>query len=186
MPQYFVRLGSLGQIFPAQAAGSYPCGRRVIVRTRRGAELAEVVKERKPAAAKYTETESEKEGTKIKIVRGTTSEDELLIERLERYKSEAVQSCRIALAESGSTSTLLDVDQIFDGGILVMHYLGPVDEIAQTITDSVAKEYESIVRTAELGKLLSEGCGPDCGTAQGGGCGGSCSGCAVAAACQTS
>ena len=59
------------------------------------------------------------------------------------------------VAESGSSSILLDVDQLFDGGTLVMHFLGPVDEIAESVTKKVVDRYESIVRTRHFSKLLA-------------------------------
>ncbi|QDT11884.1 hypothetical protein [Planctomycetes bacterium K23_9] len=188
MTDYFLRLGSLGEIYPAQSVNRYERGQRVIVRTSRGVELAEIVRERQVLLNGQNGLAS------LKIVRATTSEDELLIKRLERHKRNAVESCRTALTEAGSTATILEIDQIFDGGTLVMHFLGPVDQLAESITKSIADQYESIVDTQAFAKLLSDGCGPECGTAEGGGCGsskggsakkGSCSGCAVAAACQT-
>jgi hypothetical protein len=75
---------------------------------------------------------------------------------------------------------LLDVDQLFDGGTLIMHFLGPVDAIAETVTREIADRYESVVRSRHFSKLLRDGCGPDCGTEKGGGCGTSCAGCSVA------
>lgn len=154
-------------------------GRRVIVRTNRGVELGEIVRRchREPG-------QSHAQRPLVSILRPTTDEDELLIRRLERHKREAVEACRKALCESGSSSILLDVDQMFDGGTLVMHFLGPVDEIAESITKKVADRYESIVRTRHFSKLLRDGCGPDCGTEAGGGCGSSCAGCAAASACK--
>ncbi|QDT06160.1 hypothetical protein K227x_45680 [Rubripirellula lacrimiformis] len=143
----------------------------MIARTGRGTELGEVVG---PCRDSQKAADS-----MVSVVRATTEEDELLIRRLDRHKREAVEACRAALAEAGSVACLLDVDQIFDGGTLVMHFLGTVDEVATTVTRSVAEKYESIVRSRHFAKLLKDGCGPDCGTGEGGGCGGGCSGCAV-------
>ena len=147
-------------------------GRRVIVRTDRGVELAEVI-------GPYRPTSEPAEQVRATILRPTTDEDELLIRRLERHKREAVESCRQRLAELGSTSTLLDVDQLFDGGTLIMHFLGPIDQIAQSISNEVGQQYESVVRTRHFAKLLSEGCGPDCGNGAEGSCSTGCTGCAV-------
>jgi hypothetical protein len=132
------------------------------------------------------EDASEEPGRHLEIIRATTAEDELLIERLERHKRDAVESCRDLLAKSGAKTTLLDVDLVFDGGTLLMHFLGPVDETVAGIQSEVAERYASIIGTERFAKLLDEGCGPDCGTSAGGGCGSSCSGCAVASACKIS
>ncbi len=148
-------------------------GRRVIVRTSRGVEWGQIVGR---CGRQFRESDLHD----FRILRPTTDEDELLIRRLERHKREAVEACRDEISRSGSTALLLDVDQLFDGGTLIMHFLGPVDSIAQAITKQVAERYESIVRSRHFAKLLSDGCGPGCGSEQGSGCGGGCAGCAVA------
>jgi hypothetical protein len=116
-------------------------------------------------------------------LRPTTEEDELLVRRLDRHKRDAIEACRRQLAEIGSTATLLDVDQLFDGGTLVMHFLGPVDDLAQAVISKVAQQYESLVRTRHFAKLLRDGCGPECGSQQAGspedGCSSACGGCVV-------
>ncbi len=169
----YLRIGSLAEIHVASCGMPLDRGTRVIARTLRGVELGEVV-------GPCPDTVSA-ESASVRVVRATTTEDELLLRRLDRHKRKAVEACREALAESGSSACLLDVDQIFDGGTLVMHFLGTVDDIATSVTKQVAEKYESIVRSRHFAKLLSEGCGPDCGTAEGGGCGtgGGCAGCAV-------
>jgi cell fate regulator YaaT (PSP1 superfamily) len=177
MYSYFVRLGSLAEVHPARFPLSLPRSRRVIVRTHRGVELGEVVR---PYHQESTATEST-----LRILRPTSDEDELLIRRLERHKRTAVEACRSALTEVGSSAMLLDVDQLLDGGTLIMHFLGPVDEIAESVTKEIAERYESVVRTRHFAKLLRDGCGPGCGTESGRGCGESCSGCSAAAACPT-
>lgn len=178
MYRYFLRLGSLAEIHTARwMVPSLPRDCRVIVRTSRGLELGEVVGPCQQVAA-TAEPE-------LRIVRATSDEDELLIRRLERHKRAAVETCRSALSESGSKAMLLDVDQLLDGGTLIMHFLGPVDEIAESVTREIADRYESVVRTRHFAKLLRDGCGPGCGTENAGGCGGSCVGCSTAAACRT-
>lgn len=177
MQSIFVRLGSLAEVHSALSPTPLERGRRVIVRTTRGVELGEVVQpDRGPSAP---------DRSSVRILRPTTDEDELLIGRLERHKREAVEACRSALAQSGSHAMLLDVDQIFDGGTLIMHFLGPVDEIAESVTKQIAEQYESIVRTRHFSKLLRDGCGPGCGSERSGGCSGNCPGCSVASACHT-
>ncbi len=176
MHHVFLRIGSLSEIHAATAPSLLERGRRVIARTGRGIELAEIVGPCRNSSAIVD--------SKVTIVRATTPQDELLIRRLDRHKREAIEACRAALTQSGSVACLLDVDQIFDGGTLVMHFLGPVDDVAASITRQVAQKYESIVRSRHFAKLLQEGCGPGCGTGEAGGCGGGCSGCAVAGACK--
>jgi hypothetical protein len=181
MHTVFVRIGSLGEVHAAHSQNRVSYGRRVLVRTARGVELAEVLGSRRDTSTSKTASTSSWE-----ILRATTPEDELLIERLQRHKREAVEACRNALTESGSRAVLLDVDQLFDGATLIMHFLGDVDEVAEKITQQVARRYESIVRTEHFATLLQEGCGPNCGTGdETGGCGSGCAGCAAKIVCHT-
>ncbi len=176
MHDYFVRIGAMAEIQPARAGYPLEPGQRVIVRTARGVELATV------AAARNSECGDD---PGVQVLRATTGEDELLLRRLERHKREAVESCRRELAAAGSNATLLEVDQVFDGGTLVMHFLGPIDELAQAVTERVVEKYESVVKSRHFAKLLKEGCGPDCGTEAGSGCGtaGGCASCGLAGGC---
>ncbi len=173
MPSFLIRIGSLAELYIGQSTGSLERGQRVIVRTDRGVEMAETVA---PLSPRQIDNSVYARAT---ILRTTTNEDELLIRRLDRHKREAVEACRRMLTAAGSTATLLDVDQLFDGGTLVMHFLGPVDEIAESVTRQVVQQYESVVRSRHFAKLLVDGCGPNCGTSEGQGCSSKCAGCAV-------
>ena len=192
MKYCFVRIGSLGEVHGAEAVFAMDRGQRVLVRTGRGVELAEVLGPRQARLGKtqdQTQDQAQNHGSveakPIQILRATTPQDELLIERLQQHKREAVEQCRQELSESGSDAILLEVDHLFDGGTLVMHFLGDIDKTAQTITQQVAKRYESVVRTEDLAKLLDEGCGPSCGTEEGSGCGSGCAGCAARIVCHS-
>ncbi len=189
MSYSYVRIGALSEVHLAHCPLILPRGRRVIVRTGRGTELAEIIRcvsdpaLKKSLATDETAAQPTSREPTASVLRPTTTEDELLLRRLERHKREAVEACQTALAESESQSVLLDVDQLFDGGTLVMHFLGSVDSLAESITREITERYESIVRTRHFSKLLSDGCGPNCGE-QDGECGTGCSGCAVAKACK--
>jgi hypothetical protein len=189
MQFYFVRIGALAEVHVAAGAGGWQREARVIVRTSQGLQLGSVVAGCQPSLESPGDRQPGPQ-----ILRMATAEDELLIRRLERGKRQAVEKCRAALADSGSRSLLLDIDQSLDGGVVVMHFLGGVDAIAESITKTIAEEYETVIRSRHFAKLLRDGCGPDCGTDRGtspegeskqGGCGtGSCSGCGLAVACQ--
>ena len=170
MTYYFVRVGALAEIHLSSALMPLQRGRRVVVRSPRGIEVGEVVSEHRRSDGVASATRVD-----FRIVRPTTDSDELLVTRLQRYKGEAIESCRERLRRTGSDAMLLDVDQLLDGGTLLMHFLGDIDSCAKGIADEVAGEYESIVRTHHLSELLTEGCGPECGTSAG--CGSTCQGC---------
>ena len=184
MQRYYVRVGALGEIHLAEGDSSLAPGRRVIVRTARGVELGSIASPLRRFTGDLTGTAKHQTAH---VLRPTTPQDELLLKRLERHKRRAVEACRAALAASGSSATLLDVDQIFDGGTLVMHFLGDADEQAEAVTAQVVEQYESVVRSRHFAKVLQDGCGPGCGTAEAAGCGdaGGCSQCALAGSCAS-
>ncbi|MCC9600487.1 hypothetical protein LOC67_07935 [Stieleria sp. JC731] len=165
---YFIRIGSLAEIRVASALLPLQRGDRVVVRTQRGIEIAEI-------SAPCADATKQRLGeVNCRVVRPTTDADELLVRRLERYRCEAVEACRQKLFDVGSQCTLLDVDQLFDGGTIVMQFLGEVDEAANSIAEEITAQYESVVKTKHLAELLSDGCGPGCGTGEGCGSGSSC------------
>ena len=190
MHLFYVRVGSAGELHLATASTEFASvydrtrrdyrNQRVVVRSERGVLLGTVVS-RCESGMLSLETP-----LRTHIIRLTTQQDELLLKRLARHRREAVERCREELTASGSTSILLDIDQSIDGTSLVMHFLGDVDEIAETVTTSISEQYESVVRTRHFAKLLRDGCGPACGTKEGSGCSTvGCTGCAVADTCST-
>ncbi|MBB3205906.1 cell fate regulator YaaT (PSP1 superfamily) [Rhodopirellula rubra] len=201
MTAHLVRIGFAGDCFVAVSlveSATFTRGSEVLVQTPRGIELGEVLGEVSVNNAGSGDTQSgdmqsgnagsEEEDAptaRLRIIRSLTEEDRLLVERLQRYKRDAVRRCQDVLASSDSDAVLLDVDQLFDGNTLVLHFLGPVDALGREITDQIVAEYEARVQSIRLAELMTHGCGPDCGTEAGGGCGtgGGCASCAVAGAC---
>jgi cell fate regulator YaaT (PSP1 superfamily) len=169
MQNYFVRIGAWGDVARCRAAGGeiYRRGTRVICRTARGLEIGQVTAACREAAsgmAPVLETEAAlPEPAVATILRATTAEDELLISRLEKHRTEAVVECRKCLAEAGSAAVLLEVDQVFDAGTLIFYFLNPPDESDTELVERLATRYESRVRSGHFAKLLATGCGPGCG-----------------------
>jgi len=173
--QYLVRIGFAGDCFlagsPLGDRTSDPSvvldrGAEVLVQTPRGVELGDVLGESSAGVASPDES-----NTTLQIIRQLTADDRMLVERLQRYKRDAVRRCQDVLAAGGSDAVLLDVDQLFDGNTLILHFLGPVDALGRELTNEVVSEYETQVQTIRLAELMTHGCGPDCGTDSGGGCG---------------
>ncbi|WP_164102384.1 PSP1 family protein [Candidatus Laterigemmans baculatus] len=173
---YHVRVGSMGELWHCGAdASQYRRGERVVCRTPRGLEIGTVTA---PGGTRQHPFDG-------RILRRTTTEDELLEARLLRYKQQAVESCRREIAERGLAATLIDVDHLFDGRTLIFYFLGEIGEELQELSDALSERYEQRVRSKHFAKLLAEGCGPGCGTESRGGCGtsGGCAVCLAASAC---
>jgi hypothetical protein len=161
--------------FSSADAVEYRRGMRAVCRTVRGLEAGEVLAETDPAE------DLENDGL---ILRRVTVEDELLLERLERYRDEAFDSCTRLLAERGVSAVLMDVEHLLDGASVYFYFLGEPPAEAESITAELAEAYEAKVQFRRFAETLTEGCGPGCGAEDAeNGCGAACSACAVHAAC---
>lgn len=179
---YLVQIGFAGDCFVAFDEPDTPTSilrgqSRVLVATPRGVEMGVVM-----SKIDTPMSTADLGSSRLKILRSVTRDDALLIDRLQKYKTDAVRKCQDVLAASKSEAVLLDVDQLFDGNALVLHFLGPVDAIGREVTDEIVRQYESEVQSIRLSELMTHGCGPGCGSDAGGGCGssGGCATCSVA------
>src|SRR6478735_100174 len=177
---HLVRVGAMGQVgrFSAVDAVRYPRRSRVILRTRRGLELGEVLSPPEDSEDGRTFSDGE-------LLRGVTVQDELLQARLERNRQEAYAACAAMLADSQTSAVLVDVEHLFDGQGLFFYFLGDVTPELESYTTRLAETYEAKVQFRKFTETLIEGCGPGCGTEEAKGQGGceSCTSCAVASAC---
>jgi cell fate regulator YaaT (PSP1 superfamily) len=179
---HLIRVGALGQVgrFAAVDAVRYPRHSRVIVRTRRGLEIGEVL-------APPDDRDDGRAFADGDLLRGMTVEDELLHARLEKHRHDAYRACTTLLAEKKLSAVLVDVEHLFDGQGLFFYFLGEVPADLEAYTQRLAEAYETKVQFRKFTETLIEGCGPGCGTEEARGQGGcdSCSSCAVAGACGT-
>ena len=176
--QHFVRFGILGHVgrFAAEGAARFPRGTRVVCRTRRGLEVGEVL------SPLDTTDRDELHGT---LLRRMTIEDDLLLARLDRNRSEAFIACESRLRDRGIPAVLVDVEHLFDGQSLFFYFLGGESPEIAELTSELAEAYEATAQFRKFTDTLAQGCGPGCGTAEAeNGCGtGACSTCAALSAC---
>jgi cell fate regulator YaaT (PSP1 superfamily) len=179
---HLVRVGAMGQVgrFAAVDAVRYPRRSRVVVRTRRGVELGEVLATPDDRDDGHSFADGD-------LLRGVTVQDELLQTRLERNRQEAYMACSQMLMENRLSAVLVDVEHLFDGQGLFFYFLGEVTPELEAYTGRLADAYEAKVQFRKFTETLIEGCGPGCGTEEAKGQGGcdSCTSCAVASACGT-
>ncbi len=179
---HLVRVGAMGQVgrFAAVDALRYPRHSRVIVRTRRGLEIGDVL-------SPPDDRDDSRAFADGDILRRMTVQDELLQARLETHRREAYDACAALLDKNRVPAVLVDVEHLFDGQGLFFYFLGDVPPDLETYTGRLAETYEAKVQFRKFTETLIEGCGPGCGTEEAKGQGGcdSCSSCAVASACGT-
>jgi cell fate regulator YaaT (PSP1 superfamily) len=172
-------MGQVGR-FAAADSRRYPRHSRVIVRTRRGLEIGDVL-------APPDEREDGRSFADGEILRGMTIQDDLLQARLEKHRREAYDACARLLNQRGLNAVLVDVEHLFDGQGLFFYFLGEVTPALEACTEQLAEAYEAKVQFRKFTETLLEGCGPGCGTEEVKGRGGceTCTSCAVAGACGT-
>ena len=184
---HLVRVGAMADVgaFGSADATRYPRDSRVIVRTRRGLEIGQVLTppdDIAPLASNAVVATID--GT---IVRGMTVEDQLLEARLQRNRLAASEACAAELATRQWPTILLDVEHLFDGETLVFYFLGELPPELDALTAELAEAYDAKAQFRGFVETVTTGCGPGCGTdeATGAGCGSCSTGCAVAGACST-
>jgi hypothetical protein len=172
-------MGQVGR-FSAVDAVRYPRHCRVVVRTKRGLEVGDVLSPPDDGDDSRAFADGE-------ILRGMTIQDDLLQARLEKHRQDAYAACARMLNDSGVTAMLVDVEHLFDGQGLFFYFLGEVPPEVEAYTERLALTYEAKVQFRKFTETLIEGCGPGCGTDEAKGRGGcdSCTSCAVAGACGT-
>ena len=178
--QFIARVGVMGYVgrFAAAMPLALSRGSRVVCRTERGLEVAELMSDVEPV------TGGELDGT---LLREITTSDDLLLARIEKHRDEAYLACTELLEQYQLDVTLMEVEQLFDGQTLVFYFLGETTPELELITGQLAEEYESKVQFRRFARSVVEGCGPDCGTDEGAGCSlDGCSSCLLANSCAAS
>ena len=145
-------------------------GNEVICRTERGLEVGQILAEGWPDDAA--------EQPSGRVLRPINEQDRLLIERLDRFKLQAVESCERLLAQRGIRATLVEAEQLFDGKHLFFYFLGDSTPEIDDVLEELSQQYDRRIGFSRFAARLAEGCGPGCGTTKSG-CGesGGCSSC---------
>ncbi|MEO2048504.1 MAG: PSP1 C-terminal domain-containing protein [Pirellulales bacterium] len=209
---HLIRVGAMGQIgrFAAVDTIGYQRHHRVIVRTRRGLEVGEVLVPPAidgPGVLKSGSLGSGSLATSTRalgplapgfdfdrvdgqVLRGMTPQDHLLEARLETKRQAAYKACVKLLERLQLPDLLIDVEHLFDGQGLYFYFLGEVSLQLEQTTHQLAETYESKVEFRKFTETLLAGCGPDCGTkaaaggTEAGGCE-NCDHCDLAKACKS-
>ncbi len=166
-------MGAIGR-FDALDFHRYPRDTRVICRTARGLELGDIL---------CLMDEPSSEQNDGQILRRVGSEDELILQRLDRFRDKAFKACQQLIVQRGLSAVLVDVEHLFDGESVYFYFLGDVDPELEKLTAELGTTYENKVRFRKFAETLANGCGPDCGTGEGN-CGANgCGSCAISGGC---
>ncbi|MDB4539516.1 PSP1 domain-containing protein [Saprospiraceae bacterium] len=169
-------MGAVGR-FDAANFQHYQRDARVICRTQRGLEFGKVLCSLDDHAVNHQDVDGQ-------LLRFVGSEDELILERLERYRDKAFQACQQLISSHRLPAVLVDVEHLFDGESVYFYFLGDIDPQLELLTHELANTYENKVRFKKFAETLANGCGPDCGTGASGCASGSCGSCGLTGSCQ--
>jgi len=165
MADYVVRFGAMRflGVFKAPGGQEYRRGSRVITRTERGLEAAEVLC---PANQELIEQLTDlREG---QILREITREDEVEIRRLGEQADRELEVCRQYVARLKLPMQLVDVEHIFGGERVVVYYLADGRVDFRELVRQLAGEFQTRIEMRQIGvrdeaKLLADY--GDCGLA---------------------
>jgi cell fate regulator YaaT (PSP1 superfamily) len=174
---HLVKIGLMGMVgrFRALDHQSYSRNTPVICRTDRGLESGEVLC---PVDSPSREPASDGD-----LLRRIGAEDQLILDRLDRYRDKAFFACQKLIAERNLNATLVDVEHLFDGESVFFYFLGDVDNELAELTEELAATYERKVRFKKFAETLVNGCGPDCGLGESKCATGGCSSCGLSGGC---
>lgn len=179
---YLLRVGPFGQVGRFGATNPFDAvhGEKIICRTARGLEIAEFLN-------CYDEDgEAGDVSLDGEVLRTLSEQDQLLAERLDRNRLEAIDECQKLIDDQGLSVAILDAELTFDGRNLYFYFSGDGHSVSDETTAMLAKTFDAQVRFSEFAENLVNGCGPECGTAAAQGCGSGCSSCGLKSTCKSS
>ena len=177
---HLVKIGLLGHVgrFSSADGRRYQRSDEVVCRTNRGLEVGRVL-----CSLDELPGTDEADG---EVLRRLTPEDQLIVDRIDRFRDRAFHACNHLIDQAGLSAVLVDVEHLFDGQSLYFYFLGSVPDSVHDLTESLAEEYEKKVRFRKFTETMANGCGPDCGTDAAKCSNGGCSTCLVGASCKRS
>jgi len=170
VPRYILRYGSTRAVglFSSRGQDRFARGMRVIARTPRGLESAEVLAEATDEQAKQLE------GTPGgHIMREMSAEDEREYDHIRQREPVAFEKCLEQVTRLRLPMQLVDVEQLFGGERLVIYYISEERVDFRELVKSLASDFQTRIEMRQIGvrdeaKLLADygDCGQPvcCGT----------------------
>jgi len=168
--RYVLRYGSMRHVgvFSSRGQDRYLRGARVIARTSRGLEVAEVLAE---ASEEQVARLADSPGGQI--LREMTAEDENELSHIHEREQVAFEKCQQHVARLGLPMQLVEIEQLFGGERLVVYFLSEVRVDFRELVKVLASEFQTRIELRQIGvrdeaKLLADygDCGQPvcCGT----------------------
>jgi cell fate regulator YaaT (PSP1 superfamily) len=168
--RYVLRYGSTRAVglFSPRGQDRYARGMRVIARTPRGLEAAEVLAEATDEQAKLMESTPGGQ-----IMREMSPDDTTELAHINEREPVAFETCCKHVARLGLPMQLVDIEHVFGGERLVVYYLSEERVAFRDLVKALASEFQTRIEMRQIGvrdeaKLLADygDCGQPvcCGT----------------------
>lgn len=137
-------------------SSSYSRRDRVLIRTQRGIEFGEILCESTPETIKWLV-----DPTSGTIIRKPTPNDDLQIQHLKTFESNALDTCAKLSAAKGLQMALVDAESLFGGERLVFYYLAEGRIDFRDLVKNLAREFQTRIEMKQIGvrdeaKLLAD------------------------------
>src|SRR5688572_27089277 len=170
MPRYVVRYGTMRSVgvFSPRGQDRYARGTRVIARTQRGLEAAEIL-----AEATDSQAEKLKQSPGGQILRPMSADDENELTHIQSRERNAFEKCVQHVQRLGLAMQLVDIEHVFGGERLVVYYLAEERIDFRELVKALAADFQTRIEMRQIGvrdeaKLLADygDCGQPvcCGT----------------------
>jgi cell fate regulator YaaT (PSP1 superfamily) len=155
---YIVRHGAvrfLGE-YAAEGNAIYVRHQRVIVRSERGLEVAEVLSESTPAAVALLP-----EPTRGHILRGLSNDDHAEVVRIAEKEEVEFHKCREFIRDRSLQMDLVDVEHLFGGERLIFYFIAEKRVDFRELVRDLAREFRTRIEMRQIGvrdeaKLLAD------------------------------
>ncbi|MEK6237871.1 MAG: signal peptidase, partial [Planctomycetales bacterium] len=148
MPKYILRYGStrsLG-VFTSSRGDSFQRGAKVIARTDRGLETAEVL-----CTATDQAVERLKNPTRGQILRDLSVDDENEITRMRPNSKREFDVCKNFITDLKLLMKLVDVEHLFGGERIVFYYLADQRVDFRELVKKLAGEFQTRIEMRQIG-----------------------------------
>jgi cell fate regulator YaaT (PSP1 superfamily) len=158
MPQYVVRYGALRHlgVFSTGRSESYQRGLQVVIRTKRGLEIGDLLCEATERAVQDL-TDS----TGGQVLRELREDDRRELSRIRDQERKVWEFCSKAIADLQVPMTLVDVEYVFGGERILVYYLAEKRVDFRELVKVLASEFQTRIEMRQIGvrdeaKLLAD------------------------------
>ena len=158
MSKYVCRFGVMRSIgvFAAKGSDGFSRGNKVVIRTNRGIEVAEVLVEATDHV--LSQMEDPMYGHILRLLAGEDLSD---LEAIENQKQRRMDDCRRMIAEQKLDMKLVDIEQLFGREKMVVYYIAEERVDFRDLVKVLAGEFKTKIEMRQIGvrdeaKLLAD------------------------------